>query len=139
MAKMPQQEIKVVGSNDGDDFQKKVNKLLDEDYVVSSTYCGFVQSAEYDFCGSYDAILVRYKKPDAPAIEDVITEIFEDVPDEEWDKELPIFPASNGGMVSLSGNRKFIPPLPAKQRNKPDYFGRVKKKIPGPEDSKIDV
>lgn len=53
------QKIEVVHCTDASDFVVGVQKLLDESWRISSTNCGFVDSAEYDYCCSYQAILVR--------------------------------------------------------------------------------
>lgn len=44
------QKIEVVHCTDGSDFVVGVQKLLDEGWRISSTSCGFVDSAEYDYC-----------------------------------------------------------------------------------------
>lgn len=53
------QEIKCIESSDCDKFQDEVNNYLLDGWKISSTYCGFVQSEQYDFCSSYHAILIK--------------------------------------------------------------------------------
>lgn len=50
-------DIKIVEDSDKDKFEKEVNSLLSEGYRLSSSYCGFIQSENYDFCSSYHAVL----------------------------------------------------------------------------------
>jgi hypothetical protein len=52
------QTIKVIDSCDSTKFEKEVNEFLSKGYIVSSTSCGFVPSEKYEFCSSYQAILV---------------------------------------------------------------------------------
>ncbi len=52
-------EITVIDSSDGDSFSKEVNEHLAKGWDVSSTSCGFVDSEEYSFCMSLQAILIR--------------------------------------------------------------------------------
>jgi len=51
--------IEVVETSDPDKYKAQMNKLLAEGYRISSTSCGFVNSEQYDFCGMYQAILVK--------------------------------------------------------------------------------
>ena len=51
--------IKTIHCNDETKFDEQVNALLQDGWKISSTYCGFVQSESYDFCGSYHAILIK--------------------------------------------------------------------------------
>ena len=55
------QEIKVVNESLEGAFADMVNSLLAEDWKLHSSSCGFVNSENYDFCNSYQAILVRDK------------------------------------------------------------------------------
>ena len=52
-------EIKTIHFSDEGEFDKKVNEMLNEGYDVLSTSCGFVNSERYDFCGVYQAILIK--------------------------------------------------------------------------------
>jgi hypothetical protein len=52
-------ELFVVNETDPKVFEKKCNELLDEGFKLSSSACGFVDSAEYNFCGVYDAIFIK--------------------------------------------------------------------------------
>ena len=54
-----EEKLKVVNEQGEQTFMNICNKLLNEGWKISSTYCGFVQSEKYDFCNSYQAILVR--------------------------------------------------------------------------------
>ena len=54
-------KIKVVESSDMNKFENEVNELLKDGYSISSTSCGFVNSENYDFCSSYQAILITHK------------------------------------------------------------------------------
>ena len=52
-------KIKVVNLVDENDFEKEINQLLELGYQISSTSCGFIDSKEYDFCTSFQAILFK--------------------------------------------------------------------------------
>lgn len=52
-------EIKVINLSDESEFELMVNAWLKEGWKVSSTSCGFVNSEAYDFCGCYQAILIK--------------------------------------------------------------------------------
>ena len=52
-------KIKVIEMSDLVKFEFEVNSLLEDGYKISSTNCGFVNSERYDFCGSYQAILLK--------------------------------------------------------------------------------
>lgn len=41
-----------------DDFEASCKKLFESGYRVSSTSCGFINDAEYDYCISLQAIFV---------------------------------------------------------------------------------
>lgn len=56
---MNMEQLQVINSSDEDDFTRRVTKELQEGWRVSSTHCGFVDSAAYDYCNSYQAILTR--------------------------------------------------------------------------------
>lgn len=54
------QQIKIVSESDGNKFESEVNYLLkNEGYKILTSSCGFVQSEEYNFCDSYQIILVK--------------------------------------------------------------------------------
>lgn len=40
-------------------FKNKCEDLLNDGYKMKSSSCGFVQSDEYDFCTSFQAIFVK--------------------------------------------------------------------------------
>jgi len=48
----------VIELNDCDKFQEKVNAFAQEGYVMSSSSCGFVNEVEYNFCSTYQAVMV---------------------------------------------------------------------------------
>lgn len=52
-------EIKVINTHDESDFENMVNAYLKEGWKISSTSCGFVNSDAYDFCTSFQAILIK--------------------------------------------------------------------------------
>ena len=52
-------KIKTIHFSDEGEFDKKVNEMLNEGYDILSTSCGFVNSERYDFCGVYQAILIK--------------------------------------------------------------------------------
>ena len=52
------QTIKVIEYSDRDKFEFEVNSLLSDGYVLSSSSCGFVDDSKYDYCSSYQAVLV---------------------------------------------------------------------------------
>lgn len=51
--------IKVISTSDEDAFERRVNELLENGYKLSSSSCGFVDSEKYDYCSSYQAILIK--------------------------------------------------------------------------------
>lgn len=51
--------VKVVNLTDENDFEKEINRLLDLGYQISSTSCGFINSEKYDFCTSFQAVLIH--------------------------------------------------------------------------------
>lgn len=51
--------VKTIDMSCPDRFDSEVQLYLDQGYKVSSTSCGFVQSEAHDFCGSYQAILIK--------------------------------------------------------------------------------
>jgi len=53
------QEIKVVSYPNESYFESVVNNFLKEGWKVSSTSCGFLNSASYNFQDTYQAILIR--------------------------------------------------------------------------------
>lgn len=53
------QQIKVIESSDAISFEDQVNEELKRGYKVLSGSCGFVNSEEYDFCSSFQAILIN--------------------------------------------------------------------------------
>jgi hypothetical protein len=52
-------QIRVIDESSSLVFESKVNELLKDGYVLKASNCGFVNSAQYDFCGSYQAILLK--------------------------------------------------------------------------------
>lgn len=57
--KLANEKVVVIHETDAKDFEKECNYYLNKGYKLSSSYCGFVQSESYDFCGSYHAIFVK--------------------------------------------------------------------------------
>lgn len=53
------QEIKALNLTDETEFENIVNGFLAEGWKISSTSCGFVNSENYDFCTSFQAILAK--------------------------------------------------------------------------------
>jgi len=51
--------IQVIEESDSKVFEDKVNSLLMNGWEILSTSCGFVNSEQYDFCGNYQAILIK--------------------------------------------------------------------------------
>ena len=51
-------KVVVLESNDTEAFEDDMNMYLEQGYDVSSSSCGFVNSEQYEFCSSYQAILV---------------------------------------------------------------------------------
>jgi hypothetical protein len=47
-----------VSETDREEFESKCNQFIELGYKLSSSSCGFLNSEEYDFCESYQAILV---------------------------------------------------------------------------------
>ena len=55
-----------VHETDGAEFQKACAKAVANGYVLSSSHCGFVDSADYDYCNSWMAIFIRSEsKPES--------------------------------------------------------------------------
>ncbi len=50
--------ILVVEHSDSDKFQDECRQLIEADYRLDSSHCGFVNSDAYDFCASYHAVFV---------------------------------------------------------------------------------
>jgi len=48
--------ILVVETSDQAQFEEKCKQLFEADYKMVSSSCGFVNSEEYQFCSSYQAI-----------------------------------------------------------------------------------
>ena len=55
-------KIEVVNIADEGEFESVVNAFLEEGYTISSTSCGFINSENYDFCTSFQAILILKDK-----------------------------------------------------------------------------
>ena len=53
------QTIKSIHMSDEVEFERVVNGFLKDGWTVSSISCGFVNSELYDFCGCYQAILIK--------------------------------------------------------------------------------
>ena len=53
------EKIKTISSSNQEEFENKVNDLLADGYVISSTSSGFVNSESYGFCDNWQAILVK--------------------------------------------------------------------------------
>jgi hypothetical protein len=58
---MENRKIKVINLSDEDAFEIQINKLLSDGWDILSTNCGFCDSEKYDFCSSYQAILINPK------------------------------------------------------------------------------
>lgn len=56
---MKTQLIKVINNTDECDFENMVNAYLSEGWKISSTNCGFLNSENYDFDTSFQAILIK--------------------------------------------------------------------------------
>ncbi len=59
-----QREIHIVSLSDEDAFTSEVNRLLSEGWQIHSSSCGFVNSESYDFCNSYQAIMIKHDEID---------------------------------------------------------------------------
>lgn len=55
---MPQ-EIKVINLSDEAEFENILNAYLEEGWRIPSTSCGFLDSENYNFQTSFQAILAR--------------------------------------------------------------------------------
>ena len=53
------EQIEVVNESNETNFQNNVNAFLSEGYKISSTSCGFIDSADYDYSPCFMAILVK--------------------------------------------------------------------------------
>lgn len=49
----------VVDESDANKFESQCAILINAGYTLNSSSCGFVNSAEYDFCSSYHAVFVK--------------------------------------------------------------------------------
>ena len=52
-------QIKVLNMTDEIEFERVVNGYLLEGWEVLSTSCGFINSENYDFCTSFQSILIN--------------------------------------------------------------------------------
>jgi|GEM_PF-5074274 len=50
--------VVTVSQCDSNVFQDDCLKLINEGYVMSSSSCGTIDSAEYDYCETYQAIFI---------------------------------------------------------------------------------
>jgi hypothetical protein len=50
--------VVVLDSSDTEAFEDDCNALVRDGYVMSSSSCGHVDSAEYDFCATFQAVFV---------------------------------------------------------------------------------
>jgi len=50
--------VVTVETNDCSVFETKCNEFIAQGYILDSSSCGFVPSEKYDFCGSWQAVLV---------------------------------------------------------------------------------
>ena len=55
--------VVVVESADMHEFERECLQLFEDGYRLDSSSCGFVNSEEYDFCQSYQAIFVDKQPP----------------------------------------------------------------------------
>lgn len=53
------QKIKVINMSDETEFESVINDWLEDGWIISSTACGFINSENYDFCTSFQAILIK--------------------------------------------------------------------------------
>lgn len=53
------QQIKVINMQDENEFETIVNEFLKDGWSVNSTNCGFLNSENYDFTTSFQAILIN--------------------------------------------------------------------------------
>ena len=51
--------IKVIDMTDTKEFQNECNQYLKAGFRLSSSSCGFINSEQYEFCTSYQAIFIR--------------------------------------------------------------------------------
>jgi len=51
--------IKTVNVSDEKQFEDCCNDLLSNGWKILSTSCGFANSEKYDFCSSWQAILIK--------------------------------------------------------------------------------
>lgn len=54
--------IKIVEDNDKDEFEEKVNVLLNTGYTILSSNCSMINSEAYDFANYYQAMLLTEEK-----------------------------------------------------------------------------
>ena len=52
-------QIKVITSSDKSGFEEEINNLLLDKWEILSTSCGFVNSEQYDFCESFQAVMIN--------------------------------------------------------------------------------
>jgi len=51
-------DIRVISSTSKREFVRLVDELLNDGYMLSSSSCGFINSAQYDYINSFQAILI---------------------------------------------------------------------------------
>ena len=58
-------KAKVIESIDSVEFEKMLNEHFQSGYKIKACNCGFVNDAMYDYCSSYQAVLVREQPTEA--------------------------------------------------------------------------
>lgn len=88
----------IIDERDYNVFQRKCQEARNQGYKLSSSSCGFVNSADYDFCSCYQAIFVldeTTQTKDYQPLINTVKDLFADcwteanyqaAPIESWDK-----------------------------------------------------
>lgn len=58
--------VVILDESDAIKFENKCEILIKSGYTIHASSCGFVNSAEYDFCPSYQAVFVKNDPEEAP-------------------------------------------------------------------------
>ena len=70
--------IKTIETYDKDKFEMYSDNLTSQGFILSSSYCGFVNDPKYDYCSVYQAIFIRQEKDIKPVQGDYIAQCCKD-------------------------------------------------------------
>ena len=58
----------VIDESSAEEFARLIDESILKGYKINSTNCGFVNSEKYDFCASYQAILIKKENSNQPRL-----------------------------------------------------------------------